>query len=150
MPFSPVGHIYKRLSSCLHKRGCSSSDARDHSLTLMAATPSNSAENGKEMAFSWFLWSLFSKKIEWSLSGYGTALPCVLPVLLRWCHRSCTAQPRKSPFLSRFLGTRGLERCACCLYAGPGTHSFQHHANFAGLVVSHYSLHTYIYMYVCK
>lgn len=146
MPFSPVGHIYKRLSSCFHKRGCSSSHARDHSLTLMAATPPYSAENGTEMALSWFLWppvSLFLKKIELSLSGYGTALSCVLPVLLRWCHKSCIAQPRKRPFLSRFLGTRGLGY-PCCLYARLGTHNFQHHANFIGLVVSHHSLYIYI------
>lgn len=143
MPFSPVGHIYKRLSSWFHKRGCSSSNARDHSLTLMAATPPYSAENGTEMAFSWFLWpsvSLFSKKIELSFSGYATALSCVLPVLLRWCCRSCIAQPRKGPFLSIFLGIRGLGY-PCYLYAGPGTNSFQHHANLVGLVIHI----TYIY-----
>lgn len=59
MPFSPLGHVYKRLSSHLHKKGCVSFNARDLSLTFMAVTPPYSAENGiKRLFFFFFISSL--------------------------------------------------------------------------------------------
>lgn len=51
-----------------------------------------------------------------------------------------------APFLPSPSGTRGSGRRPCCLYAALLAHSFQRHAHFVGLVVSHYSL----YIYMCQ
>lgn len=147
MPFSPVGHIYKRLSSCLHKRGCASFNARDLSLTFMAATRPYSAENGTEMAFSWFLWppvSLFSKKIVVIVCIYHRPLLGAASTAEVGVMGPVSLSQEITLYVSWFLGTRGSGRCPCCLYAVLIAHSFQHHLNFVALVVSHYSLYIYI------
>lgn len=154
MPFSPVGHVYKRLSSCLHKRGCASFDARDLSLTSVAVTPPCSAENGIKTAFSGFFFFFLVPVFQPSKSS-GHRLH--KPSHSSGCHQPCrdgqqrsyVAKSRNSS-LSWFLETRGPERCPCCFCAVLNAHKFSASCYIIlSLGVMHFSLYVHASMYIC-
>lgn len=135
MPFSPVGHVHKRLSSCLHKRGCASFDARDLSLTFVAVTPPCSAENGIKMAFGGFflIFFLFLIPVSPSSKWSGHCLPKLSPS--SGCYQDCRGewhvlrcQLLKLPDLLIFRNknTRKISLLFLCSFC----RSFQNHAIF--------------------